>query len=89
MEEPRAAPDEGHDRTQRSTTIAREQGVREHSVAEMDSAGILMRNATTKDDGTMGEVQVDRQWVDQVTFVEEEPWTEDLHATWPGYLPSV
>ena len=48
-----------------------------------------MQNATTKADGTMGEVQVNRQWVDQVTYVEEEPWTEVAHDTWRGYLPNV
>ena len=83
MEEPRAALDEGHDRMQCSAAMAREQG------AETDSAGILMQNATTKADGTMGEVQFDRQWADQVMFVEEELLTEDLHATWPGYLLGV
>ena len=40
-------------------------------------------------DGTTCDVKDGRQWADQTTYVEEEPWTEDLHATWPGYLPSV
>jgi hypothetical protein len=40
-------------------------------------------------DGTACDVKDGRQWADQTTYVEEEPWTEDLHATWPGYLPGV
>jgi hypothetical protein len=88
-EDPRAAPGVGHDRPQCSSETARAQGVQGRNVAEKDSAGILMQSATTKADGTMGEVQVDRQWADEVTYIEEEPWTEDLHTTWPGYPPGV
>jgi hypothetical protein len=73
MEEPRADLGVGHDRTQHSTEKAQEQGEREHSVAEEDSTEILKQSATTKADGTMGEVQVDRKWADQVAYVEEEP----------------
>jgi hypothetical protein len=36
---------------------------------------------------TKAEVEV--QWADGVTYVEEEPWIEDLHATWPGYMLDV
>jgi hypothetical protein len=31
----------------------------------------------------------EKRWDDQSTFIEEEPWTEDLRATWIGYLPGV
>jgi hypothetical protein len=89
MEEPSAAPDEGPDKVQRSAVMAREQDARESSVAEMELARKPLQNATTKADGAVGEVQVDRQWADQVTFVEEEPWTEDLYAMWSSYLPGV
>jgi hypothetical protein len=34
-------------------------------------------------------VEVGMQWENQVTYVEEEPWSEAVHATWPGYLPNV
>jgi hypothetical protein len=31
----------------------------------------------------------EKQWDDQPTYIEEELWTEDLRATWIGYLPGV
>jgi hypothetical protein len=31
----------------------------------------------------------EKRWDDQPTFIEEEPWTEDLRATWIGYAPGV
>jgi hypothetical protein len=40
-------------------------------------------------DGTACDVKDGRQWADHTMYVEEEPWTKDLHVTWPGYLPSV
>jgi hypothetical protein len=40
-------------------------------------------------DGTACGVKYGRQWANQTTYVEEKPWTEDLHATWPGYPPGV
>ena len=40
-------------------------------------------------DGTAYDVKDGRKWADQTMYVEEEPWTEDLHATWSGYLPGV
>jgi hypothetical protein len=89
MEEPSAAPGEGHDKVQRSTKMEWEQDGRDISVVEMESARKPMQNTTTGVDGTVCDVKVERQWADQVTYVEEEPWREDLHATWPGYLPGV
>jgi hypothetical protein len=38
---------------------------------------------TARDEGK------EKQWEDQPTYIEEEPWTEDLRATWIGYLPGV
>jgi hypothetical protein len=31
----------------------------------------------------------EKRWDDQPTYIEEEPWTEDLRATWIGYVPGV
>jgi hypothetical protein len=87
--DPRAAPGGGHDRPQRSSETERVQGVQERSAAEKDSAGVPGQSETTKADGTMGEMQVDRQWADEVTYIEEEPWTADLQATWLDYPPGV
>jgi hypothetical protein len=39
-------------------------------------------------DRTEGSVDVGKQWADQVTYVEEEPWSEAVHVTSPGYLPN-
>jgi hypothetical protein len=33
--------------------------------------------------------EVGKQWDDGPTYIEEEPWPGDLHATWSGYLPGV
>ena len=89
MEEPSAAPGEGHDKVQRSAKMEWEQDGRDISVVEMESARKPMQNTTTGTDGTTCDVKVERQWADQVTYVEEEPWRDNLHATWPGYLPGV
>jgi len=42
-----------------------------------------------KVDYNAGDMTAGRLWADQMTYVEEEPWTEDLHATWPDYPPGV
>jgi len=89
MEEPSATPSEGHDKVQCSAEMGWEQDGRERSVVEMESVRKSLQNATTGVDGTTCDVKVERQWADQVMYVEEEPWTEDLHAMWPGYLPGV
>jgi hypothetical protein len=31
----------------------------------------------------------DKSWADQITFIEEEPWTEDVKPKWPEYSPYV
>jgi hypothetical protein len=33
--------------------------------------------------------QDEKQWGDETTVVEEEPWPGDLTATWPGYASGV
>jgi hypothetical protein len=33
--------------------------------------------------------KVEGQWGDGMTVVEEEPWTRDLNATWPGYMTGI
>ena len=88
-ENPREAPGGGHDKSQCASETTRALGMQGRSVAEKDEAGIQMQSATTTTDGTMGEMQVDWQWADEVTYIEEEPWTMDLHATWPSYPPGV
>jgi hypothetical protein len=41
---------------------------------------------STGADRTESNVEAGMQWADQVTYVEEEPWSEAFHATWPGYF---
>jgi hypothetical protein len=41
------------------------------------------------DDEVAGDKNARRLWADQTTYVEEEPWTKDLHAMWPDYPPGV
>jgi hypothetical protein len=43
----------------------------------------------SNDDDTAGDVKAGTLWADQTTYVEEEPWTEDLHAKWLDYSPGV
>jgi hypothetical protein len=38
---------------------------------------------------TMGAGEGDENWGDQVTYIEEEPWTEDFQPKWPEYSPYV
>jgi hypothetical protein len=33
--------------------------------------------------------QKEKRWDDQSTYIEEEPWKEDLCAMWIGYSPGV
>jgi hypothetical protein len=45
---------------------------------------------TAKNDlGTETKEEVEVLWADETTYVEEEPWTGDLNATWPGYMSGV
>jgi hypothetical protein len=41
------------------------------------------------DPGAATTEQVEVQWGDGTTCVEEEPWPGDLNATWPGYASGV
>jgi hypothetical protein len=56
---------------------------------EVDSASRQQRDTTTNVDRATGNVTGEVIWEDKVTYVEEEHWTGDLQATWPGYLPGV
>jgi hypothetical protein len=38
---------------------------------------------------TGGSMDTGKRWDDGVTYVEEEPWSEAVHVTWPGHLPNV
>jgi len=40
-------------------------------------------------EGTTRDEEGERQWASQPMYIEEEPWIEDLRATWIGYMPGV
>jgi hypothetical protein len=56
---------------------------------EVDTAQRSLQDTSIGADRTASSVESGVQWEDQVTYVKEEPWTEDFHATWPGYSPNV
>ena len=56
---------------------------------EVNSAKRPLQDTTKGADGTASNEKAEVKWADQVTYVEEEPWTKDFHATWPGYMPDV
>jgi hypothetical protein len=87
--DPRAAPGGGHDEPHCSSAKERVQCAQGRRAAEKDSAGVRVHSETTKAEGTTDEMQVERQWADEVTYIEEEPWTADLQAAWLGYPPGV
>jgi hypothetical protein len=87
--DPRAAPGGGHDEPHCSSVKERVQCIQGRSAAEKDSAGVREHRETAKADGTTDEMQVERQWADEVTYIEEEPWTADLQAAWLGSPPGV
>jgi hypothetical protein len=43
----------------------------------------------SKADNTVDDGEGDKNWADQITFIEEEPWTEDIQPKWPEYSPYV
>jgi hypothetical protein len=89
VQEPCAATDGGNVTKQRSTEFLMEQVGHETMAVEVNSAERPMQDTTKDVEGTASKEKVEVQWADQVTYVEEEPWTEDFHATWPGYMPDV
>ena len=62
---------------------------REAMVEEVNSVKRLLQDTTKNNFGTETKEEVEVQWADGATYVEEEPWTGDLHATWPGYMSGV
>jgi hypothetical protein len=63
-------------------------------VAELDvkragSATMAEKETARHDLGTETKEQVEVQWGDGMAAVEEEPWTGDLNATWPGCMSGV
>jgi hypothetical protein len=56
---------------------------------EVDSASRQLQDTTTDAEGAADKVTGEVLWANEVTYVEEEPWPGDLHATWSGYLPGV
>jgi hypothetical protein len=53
------------------------------------TAAPLPEDPARKDRAAEKKEEVEMQWGDGTTIVEEEPWTGDLNATWPGYAPTV
>jgi hypothetical protein len=43
----------------------------------------------SKVDNTVADGEGDKNWADQITYIEEEPWTEDIQPKWPTYSPYV
>jgi hypothetical protein len=89
VKEPCAATDGGDVTMQCATESGLKQDGHETMDAEVNSVKRPLQDTTKNDVGTATKEEVEVQWVDGVTYVEEEPWTEDLHATWPGYMPDV
>jgi hypothetical protein len=60
------------------------------SEMKRDGSATMDEEDTAKNDlGTETKEEVEVQWADETTYVEEEPWTGDLNATWPGYMSGV
>jgi hypothetical protein len=60
------------------------------SELKRDGSATMAEEDTAKNDlGTETKEEVEVQWGDGTTYVEEEPWTGDLNATWPGYMSGV
>jgi hypothetical protein len=53
------------------------------------NATMEVEDTARHDPGTATKEEVEVQWGDGTTCVEEEPWTGDLNATWPGYVSGV
>jgi hypothetical protein len=53
------------------------------------SATMAEQDTVRHDRGAEKKEEVEEQWGDGTTIVEEEPWTGDLNATWPGYASGV
>ena len=52
----------------------------------------ISRKKEAREDDTEGAVRNEEDgkwWVDEATYIEEEPWLGDLHSMWSGYQPGV
>jgi hypothetical protein len=87
--EPCAAIDGGNVAMQCLAEFGLEQVGHETMALEVNSAKRPLQDTTKGADGTASNEKAEVKWADQVTYVEEEPWTKDFHATWPGYMPDV
>jgi hypothetical protein len=65
------------------------QGAAEPSLKVTGSATMAEQDIVRHDRGAEKKEEVEEQWGDGTTIVEEEPWTGDLNATWPGYASGV
>ena len=46
-------------------------------------------NLDSKVDNTADDGEGDKNWADQMTYIEEEPWPRDLQPKWPNYSRGV
>ena len=89
VEEPCVATSEGNAQAQRSARNGKEQAKHEDMAVEVDTTHCAVQDTSPVVDKTEGSVDARKQRADEVTYVEEEPWSEAVHVTWPGYLPNV
>jgi hypothetical protein len=61
----------------------------EDMAVEVDAGQCALQDTSPNADKDESNMEAGMQWENQVTFVEEEPWSEAVHATWPSYLPNV
>jgi hypothetical protein len=87
--EPCAATDGGNVAMQCLAEFGLEQVGHETMTVKVNSAKRPLLDTTKGANGTASNEKAEVQWADQMTYVEEEPWTEDFHATWLGYMPDV
>jgi hypothetical protein len=87
--EPHAETSEGNAQTQRSAGNEMEQAKHEDMGVEEATGQQALQDTSPVADRDESNVDAGMQWASQVTLVEEEPWSEAVHATWPGYLPNV
>jgi len=81
VEKPCATIDGGNGKVQSSAENGLEQVEHKTMVVEVDSTRKPLQDTMTGVDRTASNVKFKVQWVNQVMYVEEEPWTEDFHAT--------
>jgi hypothetical protein len=76
-EEPCVAPSEGNAQTQRSARNGMDKSKHEDMAVEVDIARCALQDTSPVVDRTERSMEVGRQWA----YVEEEPWSEAVHAT--------